>query len=190
MLIKWPFAKERTPCRVEISLQSQRQLFNTFDPSPFHEKDLDPAAERYIIDAVDMMPIARPIHLLVHLPEEEITQDLALQFQTSISNYFSYRAWGMMNNLRRSFREGRMACVVGLIFLISCSLVRQIVMTYGDGFSHEMLAEGLLIIGWVALWRPADILLYDWWPILRRYRLLTKISQLTVEIRPTSTRTQ
>lgn len=188
MFLNWLFVKESAPYRVEISLQTPRQLFNTFDPSPFHEKDLDPAAERYIIDAVDMMPISRPIHLLVHLPESEITQDSAQQFQTAISNYFSYRAWGMMNNLRRSFREGRVACLVGLIFLVSCSLIRQIVMTYGDGFSHEMLAEGLLIIGWVALWRPADILLYDWWPILRRYRLLTKISRLTVEVRPTHSR--
>ena len=188
MSVIWPMRKTQTRHCVEISLQSPRQLFNTFDPSPFHEKDLDPAAERYIIDAVDMVPVSRPIHLLVHLPEGEITLDSALQFQTAISNYFSYRAWGTLNSLRRSFREGRMACVVGLIFLVICSLVRQLILAYGDGFAHEMLAEGLLIIGWVALWRPADILLYEWWPILRRYRLLKKISRLTVEVKPNKTR--
>ncbi len=188
MPLKWPFNQDTAPYLLEMNLHTPKQLFNTFDPSPFHEKDLDPAAERYIVDAVDMLSLAHPVCLVIHLPEDAIYQDSATQFQTSISNFFSYRATATLNNLRRCFRECRIAWLVGLIFLISCSLIREVVLTYGEGFSHEMFAEGLLIIGWVALWRPADMLLYEWWPILRRYRLLLKISQLTVEVKPSEQR--
>ena len=31
---------------IEIRLRELRQLFNTLDPAPFHEKDLEPAAAR------------------------------------------------------------------------------------------------------------------------------------------------
>ena len=184
MPIKWPYRKDGASCLVEINLQSPRQLFNTLDPSPFHEKDLDPAAERYLVDAIDEQALAVPVRLVVHLPEEAISENVAQQLQAALQNYFSYRALATLHTLRRCFREGRIALLVGLVFLVSCSLLRQLVLSYEEGFSNEMLAEGLLIIGWVALWRPADILLYDWWPLLRRYRLLIKISRVTVEVRP------
>ena len=38
---------------IEIKLGRMQQLFNSFDPSPFHERDLDQDAEAYIVDSVD-----------------------------------------------------------------------------------------------------------------------------------------
>jgi hypothetical protein len=46
-----------------------------------------------------------------------------------------------------------------------------------------MMEQGLFILGWVALWRPLEIFLYDWWPLARRIRLLGRLSNATVEIR-------
>lgn len=37
---------------IEIALYSVVQLFNVFDPAPFHEKEFDSAAEHYIVDTV------------------------------------------------------------------------------------------------------------------------------------------
>lgn len=182
MPFKWPYRQDHETYLVEISLQTPRQLFNTLDPSPFHEKDLDHAAEDYIIDAVDQLALADPVRLVVHLPGESLSESLDQQLQDAIQNYFRYRSMATLHALHRCFREGRIALLVGLVFLVSCYLLRELVMTFGESFSIEMLAEGLLIIGWVALWRPADILLYDWWPLLRRYRLLRKISQIKVEV--------
>ena len=36
---------ERTPHRIELNLREVGQLFNTMDPAPFPEKDLDADAE-------------------------------------------------------------------------------------------------------------------------------------------------
>jgi hypothetical protein len=33
------------------------QLSNSFDPAPFHEKELNPNAEEYIYNAVDEFPL-------------------------------------------------------------------------------------------------------------------------------------
>ena len=35
--------------RIEIYLDRIEQLFNSMDPSPFHEKDLDRDAEEFIV---------------------------------------------------------------------------------------------------------------------------------------------
>jgi hypothetical protein len=42
--------------------------------------------------------------------------------------------------------------------------------------------EGLTIAGWVAMWRPMEIYLYDWWPLRRRGRIYAKLSHAPVEV--------
>jgi hypothetical protein len=32
----------------------------------------------------------------------------------------------------------------------------------------RVIEESLLIFCWVANWRPIEIFLYEWWPIIRR----------------------
>ena len=34
----------------------------------------------------------------------------------------------------------------------------------------------------VAMWRPMQIYLYDWWPLLRRSRIYAKLSHMPVEV--------
>ena len=46
-----------------------------------------------------------------------------------------------------------------------------------------VLREGLIIAGWVAMWRPMEIFLYEWWPLLRKGRLYEKLSRMHVEVR-------
>ena len=36
----------------------------------------------------------------------------------------------------------------------------------GEGTIASTLRESMDIGGWVALWRPMEMFLYDWWPIL------------------------
>ena len=48
----------------------------------------------------------------------------------------------------------------------------------------RILQEGLLILGWVAMWRPLQVLLYDWWPIRHRTRLYARLAEMRVELRP------
>src|SRR6185437_11247995 len=47
---------------------------------------------------------------------------------------------------------------------------------------RELLREGLVICGWVAMWRPLEILLYGWWPIRTEARLYDRLSAMPVRI--------
>jgi hypothetical protein len=47
-----------------------------------------------------------------------------------------------------------------------------------------MVEESLLILGWVANWRPLEIFLYDWWPLTRRRDLYRRLAAAAVELRP------
>jgi hypothetical protein len=45
-----------------------------------------------------------------------------------------------------------------------------------------LISESLWIGGWVAMWRPMEIFLYDWWPLLRRIRLLRRLAVMEVRL--------
>ncbi len=167
---------------VEIRLSKLQQLFNSFDPSPFHEKELDPDAEEYIVSSVDEFPLARPLKLVIHLPDEELRLADSGKVSEAIHNYFNYRLAEARRRLRFQFREGRIALLIGLWFLFACMLVRQITTAWIDATVSQFLAEGLLILGWVAMWRPLQIFLYDWWPVRHHSALYAKLARMNVEL--------
>ena len=72
---------------------------------------------------------------------------------------------------------------MGLTFLLVCMLIRQLAYSFGSGAISEIVAEGMLIAGWVAMWRPLEIFLYEWWPVLRRTRVLGKLAAMPVIVR-------
>ncbi len=82
------------------------------------------------------------------------------------------------------FREGRIALLIGLAFLFACISTRELVFAPGSGTVSQMMAEGLLILGWVAMWRPLQIFLYDWWPVRHQSRLYEKLAKMPVVVRP------
>ena len=71
--------------------------------------------------------------------------------------------------------------LVGLVFLALCSVLRLLLP--GQDVSAKTLSEGLLIVGWVAMWKPLEILLYEWWPLLADARLDARATALPVEVR-------
>jgi hypothetical protein len=78
--------------------------------------------------------------------------------------------------------RGRASLLVGTLFLIACILGANLIAQYGSGTVTDVVRESLIIAGWVAMWRPLDIILYDWWPVLGERRLYERLSEAEVEI--------
>jgi hypothetical protein len=62
------------------------------------------------------------------------------------------------------FRIGRKSSLIGVAVLATCVLTAQAsTALLGSGNISRFLEESLIILGWVANWRPIEIFLYDWW---------------------------
>jgi hypothetical protein len=59
---------------IKLKLRDMNQLFNSMDPSPFIEKDLDDDAEEFIVSWAREFPPDTPVMLSVHL-EQWPTED-------------------------------------------------------------------------------------------------------------------
>jgi hypothetical protein len=44
------------------------------------------------------------------------------------------------------------------------------------------IRESFIIFGWVALWRPMELLLYDWYPIKTDINLYARLEQSNVNV--------
>jgi len=167
---------------VELRLDRISRLYNSLDPAPFQEKELDAAADEYIVGSAEDAGRS-PIRLVIMLPEAEIALPEAAQVPTSIRNHFALREQSEHRKLRAEWRRGRTSLYIGLGFLMACLFARELLSASGTALSY-VLDEGLLIAGWVALWGPLDFFLYGWWPIIVRRRLFGRLAQLDVELRP------
>lgn len=164
---------------IVLRLSHVGQLFNTMDPSPFHERDLDHDAEEFILSWAreHRRDSALTIRVVLRQAEDPAATRLVRE---SIQHYFSYRARIARQELGELFRDGRTALAIGLIFLAATLVLRDLLPTgvRWAGF----LAEGLTICGWVGLWKPIDIHLYRWWPLRAHSRLLSRLSRCPVEV--------
>ncbi len=166
---------------IEIRLGQFRQLFNSLDPSPLLEKDLNNDVEAYIIQAMHEFSLSTPLKLVFYVPESDLDEAKQI-LSKAIHNYFSYRKQTANRELHQILRQGRISLLIGLLFLIICISMSKLVSLINNDTVTPILTEGLLIIGWVAMWRPLEIFLYDWWPIRYKQQVFDKLSGIPIEV--------
>jgi len=159
------------------------QLFNSMDPSPFIEKDLDDDAEEFILGWAQEFPPGASIRLRIYL-EQWPAEDPNELIRTAVHNHFAHRAEITDLEFKRLLKQGRTSLIIGLLFLAACLLLSRALLGKDGGTWATVLRESLTIAGWVAMWRPMQIYLYDWWPLRRRSRVFRKLSHMPVEVLP------
>jgi hypothetical protein len=171
-------------CRlIEVRVAGLQQLFNSMDPSPFRQKDLDPAAEEFIMSWARELPQDAPWGLVVHLERPAGLPEEPALLRDAVHEFFKYRSRTASQRLRQLLRRGRISLMIGLVFL-------AVLIGLGDLVAGAMkgeplsgiIREGLLIGGWVAMWRPLEVFLYDWWPIRAERRLYDRLAAMPVRI--------
>ena len=167
---------------IELELNSLLQLFDSFDPAPFHEKELDLDAEEYIYNAVDEFPLKKPLEILIYLPYAEVSEEIEVDVKKAIRNHFSYKKLLTEIELRRLLYQGRNNFIIALVFLFLCLLTIRLISTFEESLMNSLFSEGLLIIGWVAMWDPIHIFLYGWWPIVHKRNIYQRIMDMDVAI--------
>ena len=161
--------------RIELSAREAWQLFDSRDPAPVRQRDLDEGAVEYVLGAAEEIPRHLPLSLVVRLstPPDPAWPDVVVT--EAIHGHFAFARTQIGRRLRQHVRRGRLALGAGLLVLIACLALAQLAVATLDGAVRDVVREGLVIIGWVAMWRPLDVLFYDWWPLAAPRRHLDRM---------------
>lgn len=168
---------------IELRLSRVQQVFNSLDPTPFPERDLDDAAVEFIVGWAREFPPDAALRLVVHLPESERDPAAAARIPDAVAAYFDYRRQTEARRLKSLLGLGRRSAAIGIAFLAACNLASEGLAALSDDPVSRLAQQGLIIFGWVANWRPAEIFLYEWWPIRRTVKLYQRLSRMPVELR-------
>ena len=166
---------------VALHLESVQQIVGSKRPSRFHSKVLDEEAEEFILEELRIQRHPACVRLVVYLPQGEISRTRGLE--EVLRKHFAFRREQARRRFAQMWGFGRRSLLLGFAVLsVMLLLVEAINQTLPAGPFASSVQEGLTILGWVALWRPAEIVLYEWRPLKRDLRLLEVLEHLRVEI--------
>lgn len=167
---------------IDIKLRTADQIFDGRDPAPFHERDLDEDAVEYILAAVQEIPPKASLKMVFWIQEEPVHLPVET-FAGAVRAHFRYEVAKLRRKTREHLRQGEITLGIGLLVLTLFLTLAELTKWIPVETIRQILREGLVIIGWVAMWRPLEVLLYDWWPLVRQRRLFERVvdAEITVE---------
>lgn len=167
---------------IEVRVPELRRLFNAIDPSPFNDRDLDPGAEEFIVNWASEISPSKPLGLIVYVGRQPGAADEAAALREAIRQFFERKARLTRHRLRELFGRGRVSLAIGLVFLGVTSVLGRALGVAFAGAAGSFLQESLIIGGWVAMWRPLELFLYDWWPIRAEAQRYDRLAAMPVAI--------
>lgn len=167
---------------IDLRITELSLLFHAMDPSPPHEKDLDPKVEEFIVSWARAAHRDSQLALQVHVDQPAMPEQVEMA-REAIHEFFRQRSLSATRRLSQLFRVGRTSLLIGVLFLSVVVTVAGLVeRALGETQMSALIRESMVIGGWVAMWRPLEIFLYDWWPILAERKLFDRLSVMPVTI--------
>jgi hypothetical protein len=167
---------------IDLRITELSLLFHAMDPSPPHEKDLDPKVEDFIVSWARAAHRDSQLALQVHVDQPAMPEQVEMA-REAIHEFFRQRSLSATRRLSQLFRVGRTSLLIGVLFLSVVVTVAGLVeRALGETQMSALIRESMVIGGWVAMWRPLEIFLYDWWPILAERKLFDRLSVMPVTI--------
>ena len=138
---------------LELRVRELGQLFNSMDPTPFLNRDLDREAEAFIETWALGLPPDSRLHITIHLERLPAEGDSSALMTDAIHNYFGYKAGLVRGDLKQLLRQGRLSLLIGVSFVTVCLIAADAIGQLGTGTALTIARESLTIVGWVAMWR-------------------------------------
>ncbi len=73
-----------------------------------------------------------------------------------------------------------MAATIGILFLLACVMASTAMDQASENVFIEGLSQGILLVGWVALWRPAERFVVDVAPHMVNRRRFAEFADIDV----------
>lgn len=167
---------------IEVRIKNTTQLFDVRDPSPFHERDLDDDFVEYVMASVREFSNATPLKIVIYVEEAERPELSREIICESIRSYFVYRTDLQRGDLKTFMRRAQLFLAIGLAILVACISISQNLQVPEPPGAIGVLREGVVIFGWVSIWKPIELILFDWYPLYQRLRLYKKLLATEIEV--------
>lgn len=163
---------------IQVRVLTVYELFNPVDPSPMEQRALDTEVADWIEEWAEELEDRGPVTLEVYVADDSAAgrEEPAT---AGLRGHFQYREWQLDRQLRRLLREGRISLLIGVIAMSAFTAASRLI-GESDYTLVQIAHDGLSVLGWVAMWKPLNIFLYEWWPVRRERRACQRLAEATV----------
>lgn len=175
--------------QLELELANAGQIVELDAAWPSYRGCLRPAAEAAIIDWARRQPKDAPLGILIRLPASAMEEAERMRLSEAISARFQRLAEEQAYTTKEFLADARISAAIGFsIAAASLLTVWTLYSSYQGSTTARAIRDTLSILGWIAAWKPLEMLVHERRPILRRLRLLRRLAQATVRVVPAGTR--
>ena len=164
---------------LDVRVATVERLFDNRDPAPFRQRDLDPGLVEYLIGAAHDVARAGRIRLTFWVEQPCAPGEV----ESGVRAHFDYELERVRRRRREQVRAGWIGLGVAVVAIVALLGLSGIVTRVLPGTLGAGLGEALVISGWVLMWRPAELLIYDGIPWRRERRALRALRDAALEIR-------
>lgn len=70
--------------------------------------------------------------------------------------------------------------VNGIVYAVILITIASLIAAFSESLLMSKIASGLSLIVWVSLWRPVDMLFYEWRPIMNQVKIRDRLAEIRV----------
>lgn len=172
------FQSPENPITLDIS--SVDDLLDA-DSSPLNELRLHPDVAEAIWTQALQQPKKEKVRIELIVPTDEVAR--GAEVTKAIHYHFAKRTVDFKEELREIFKDGWRSLAIGLLVVAALLAISEGIPHFGSGRTVTALSESLIILAWVAIWHPGDLLLYAHFPVRNHLRLAKVLAQAKVILR-------
>lgn len=165
---------------IDLRVARAAQIFDPHAASPWFRHGLHEKVIAYVLEcASDIGPA--PLRLVVLGAGDPLD---AAALTHAFRERFEHELESANRTLRAAVRSARRAFLLGTLLMLVlrvASVLAAMALSPSQGL--RIFEEGLVIVSWVALWRPIEFVLFDLWPVFERRRLLRCLRDCDVSVR-------
>jgi hypothetical protein len=170
-----------------VALDRPAELFSV-TPEAMLERDarLEPGADEIVNELLGRSRLQRRARIVVTLPPEQITDGIAETLQAALSRYCTARLARVQRETEMAWRQGLRSLGTGsILFVVGLLLSTGFLEPDVPQFWQDLLGNGVfLVIGWVGLWYPLDLLFFARQPLKREAQIVEAISRMPLLVQP------
>ena len=170
---------------VIVALDRPAELLSV-EPVAMLERDarIDPGADEIVNELLGRSKVQRRARIVVTLPAEQVTAGIAETLQTALHRYCEARLARVQREIEVAWRQGLRSLGSGsILFVVGLLLSTGFLEPDVPQFWQDLLGNGVfLVIGWVGLWYPLDLLFFARQPLKREAQIVEAISRMPLVV--------
>ena len=166
--------------KLTLNLQNANEILRSPE-APYRKRAINRDVEDFIVEEAENLSRKNAINIVVYLLSSETEKNDYIEI--ALHRHFCYRKEQSQKKFKRVLQYGWRTLVIALgLLVVLFSLTQIAIRLWPENRIVMFIRESFIILGWVALWRPMELLLYDWYPIKRNIDLFRRLEQSNVQV--------